>query len=308
MGTDEGSSPYVPALLFACITNLLFVSTPADAQKEDLPYRAEVGKWRLAQEAALRADDGWLTVAGLFFLKEGPNRVGTDPSSDIVLPPGSAPAHVGIFRFSGGRTLFEADPAARATVDGKPATTATLQPDSAGRPDVVEVGRLSMFVIKRGGRYAVRLRNSSSETRRTFAGLRWFPVDETYRITGRFIPYNPPKKVPILNVLGDVEDYTSPGYVVFTLNGSQLRLESVVEDAAERLFFIFKDRSSGAGTYPAGRFLYSSLPKDGQVVLDFNRAVNPPCAFTRFATCPLPPKQNHLPIRIEAGEMYTPHK
>jgi uncharacterized protein (DUF1684 family) len=307
-GTNEGISMNVPALLFACVMNLLLAAGPGQGQESGEPYRASVSRWRLEQEIALKADDGWLTVAGLFFLKEGPNRVGTDPSNDIVLPPGSAPPHVGVFRFSAGRTVFEADPAARVTVNGKPLTTAALQSDNSGTPDVVAVGSLSMFVIKRGGRYALRLRDKDNGARRRFSGLRWFPVNESYRVTARFVPYSPPKPIPVVNVLGDVEDYTRPGYVVFRLNGREFRLEPVTEGAGDRLFLIFKDRTAAVETYPAGRFLYADPPRNGQVLLDFNKAVNPPCAFTKFATCPLPPKQNQLPVRIEAGERYSEHK
>jgi uncharacterized protein (DUF1684 family) len=149
------------------------------------------------------------------------------------------------------------------------------------------------------------LNDKDSEARRRFAGTHWFPVAEQYRVTAKFVPYTPPKKIAVPNILGDVEQDTSPGYVEFTLKGQQLRLDPVTEE--DHLFIIFKDQTAGKETYPSGRFLYADMPKNGEVVLDFNQAVDPPCAFTPYATCPLPPPQNHLSIRIEAGELRYGH-
>ena len=221
-----------------------------------------------------------------------------------MLPKGSAPARVGVFEFRSGRTKFRAEPGVDARIGGRPARDAELKPES----DEVVFAGLTMFVIKRGDRYGIRLRDKNSEARRTFQGCVWFPVRETLRVTGRFVPYDRPKQIPILNVIGDLAPMPSPGYVEFTLNGTLLRLDPVAEPGARELFFIFKDETAGTDTYPAGRFLYTAAPRNGVVELDFNRAVNPPCAFTAFATCPLPPRQNQLPVRIEAGERYVPHK
>ena len=266
-------------------------------------YEESIQKWRRGLEAELRADDGWLTVIGLFWLKEGPNRVGTDPTSDIVLPKGSGPPRVGVFHFTKGHTTLEVEAGVPVLLNGRPAGTGALRPDA----DKVALGDLTMFVIKRAERFAIRLRNRNSALRKTFEGRVWFPVRASYRVIGRFVPYTPPRQIPILNVIGDVEPQPSPGYVVFSLNGRELRLDPIAEPGARQLFFILKDQTAGAETYPAGRFLYADLPKDGRVELDFNKAINPPCAFTPFATCPLPPKQNQLPVRIEAGERYAGH-
>src|SRR6516162_5455203 len=162
-----------------------------------------------------------------------------------------------------------------------------------------------MFVIQRANRFGIRLKDKNSATRKAFSGLKYFPVQEQYRVEARFLPYDPPKKIAVPNILGDTEEEPSPGYVEFTLSGQKCRLDPV--SAGDELFFIFRDLTSGKETYPSGRFLYTDMPKNGEVVLDFNKAVNPPCAFTPFATCPLPPKQNHLPIRIEAGELRYGH-
>jgi uncharacterized protein (DUF1684 family) len=268
-------------------------------------YNAEIERWQHAREAGLKADGGWLTVAGLFWLRDGQNSVGTDKSNAIVLPADSAPGSVGVFTFHDGQTQFEAAPRVRATVDGQPAISATLKADSAGEPDILRVDDLTMFVIQRGKRFGIRLKDNKSGMRRAFTGLKFFPPDETYRVKAKFVPYNPPKMIPVPNILGETEEDASPGYVEFTLNGHPCRLDPVTEDNS--LFFIFKDLTSGRETYPPGRFLNTEMPKDGVVTLDFNKAYNPPCAFTPFATCPLPPKQNQLAVRIEAGELRYGH-
>ena len=268
-------------------------------------YRAQIEKWRQQREENLKAENGWLTVAGLFWLKEGESTMGTGAGNSFVLPPGSAPEKVGTFDFHGGKTVFQAAPGVEVTVNGKPVASASLAADSAGSPDVLRIGNLSMFVIQRGSRFGVRLKDKDSEARRKFAGTRWFPVAEEYRVTAKFVPYSPPKKIAVPNILGDVEQEASPGYVEFTLKGRQFRLDPVSE--GDGLFFIFKDLTAGKETYPSGRFLSADLPQNGEVVLEFNQAVNPPCAFTPYATCPLPPAQNHLPVRIEAGELRYGH-
>jgi uncharacterized protein (DUF1684 family) len=271
----------------------------------DEAYRAGIRKWREEREARLKADGGWLTVAGLFWLKEGPSRFGTDPSLEIVLPEGSAPARAGVFVLAGGETSVSLEPGAEGRIGGECLRSdARMRPDTSGSPDVLEMGSLSLHVIARGGRYAVRLKDKNSTARKTFAGLRWYEVKEEYRVLARWMPHAPPKAVKVPNVLGQVQAMPSPGHAEFTLDGRAVRLDGVLEEEdAEELFFIMRDGTSGKETYGAGRFLYADLPKDGRVVLDFNKAENPPCAFTPYATCPLPPPQNWLPVRVEAGEL-----
>jgi hypothetical protein len=180
----------------------------------------------------------------------------------------------------------------------------TLRPDSTGSPDVLEMGALSLTVIERGGRLGIRLKDRNSPVRKAFTGLRWFEIDEDYRVEARWVSHPQPKPVKVPNVLGQTEAMPSPGYAEFTLGGKSVRLDGVLEDPhAEQLFFILRDRTSGKETYGAGRFLYADLPQGGKVVLDFNKAYNPPCAFTPYATCPLPPPQNWMPVRVEAGEL-----
>jgi uncharacterized protein (DUF1684 family) len=272
---------------------------------EATEYRASIEAWRAEREAKLRADDGWLVLAGLYWLKPGANRFGSAPDNEIVLP-ASAPAHAGAFTHEAGKTTVSVEPGVAATVGGEPVTSRELR---LGRePDVLVLGPLSMIVIRRGERFAIRARDQESENRKRFKGLEWYPVDPGYRVVARFVPYPAERRIPIANILGGVSQMRSPGSVVFELGGRELRLEPVYEtDDAKELFFIFKDKTAPSETYGAGRFVYSELPKDGRVVLDFNKAYSPPCAYTPYATCPLPPKQNVLPVRIAAGERFSAH-
>jgi len=249
-------------------------------------YSASVEAFRHQYEQSLRAPNGWLSVAGLFWLHEGANRAGSDPQSDIVLP-APAPALAATFELHAGKV----------TLNGKP-----VRPDE----DKITIGDLSLTVIVRGPKTGLRLRDPNSAARRNFSGLHWYPIDEHYRIEARWVPYNPPHKVSFTNVIGMTEEDTSPGYAEFQLAGKTWRLEPTEEDG--RLFYVFRDQTAGKETYPSGRFLKSDMPKDGRVVLDFNQAYNPPCAFTSFATCPLPPRQNFIAAPIPAGEKkYSDH-
>lgn len=252
------------------------------------PYVASVEEWRREREQRLLAADGWLTVSGLFWLKEGDNTFGTDPACDIVLPPGSAPPKAGLFEHRQGRTVLR--------WTATPAPPLEMEPDKT----IAQFGDLSFQIIQRGNRYGVRMRDKNSRFRREFTGLKWYPVDPAWRITARFIPHPAPRPLRLASTIGEPQEYESPGWLEFELQGRQLRLEPAA--AGKQLFIIFKDLTSGKTTYPAGRFLYAEWPQDGQVVLDFNKAYNPPCAFTPYTTCPLPPQQNHLPVAIEAGE------
>ncbi len=257
------------------------------------PYADAVAEWRRTREQRLQADDGWLTVSGLFWLKEGDNSFGADPACDIVLPPGSAPPKAGLFEHRQGRTVLR--------WTASPASPLEMEPDKT----IARFGDLSFQIIRRGSRYGVRLRDKNSRFRREFSGLKWYPVDPAWRVTARLVPYPAPRRFRVASTIGEPQEYESPGWLEFQLLGRRLRLEPALE--AGQLFIIFKDLTSGKTTYPAGRFLYADPPRDGRVILDFNKAFNPPCAFTPYTTCPLPPKQNHLPVAIEAGEkIYEP--
>jgi len=287
-----------------CCLSLAFWLTASGSA--DLAYREEMQKWRDAYEKSLTQENSWLALAGLFWLKEGENRFGTAPGNSIVLPPGSAPAETGTFIFHQGITQIQVSPSVPLRLNGAPVHSLTLvKSDSSGEPDRITLGHLSMIVIQRGTRYGIRLWDNQNPARLSFRGAQWFPLKESYRVTAQFTSYPQPKMIPILNILGDTESTPSPGFATFELAGRKCRLDPVLE--GDQLFFMFKDATSGKTTYPSGRFLYSALPADGKVILDFNQAHNPPCAFTPFATCPLPPKQNHLSVAVEAGELYHGH-
>ena len=283
----------------ACLVALAAPGAPPDA------YRLEVESWRKAREARLAAEGGWLSVVGLDWLAEGENRFGSDPKHPVVLPAGKAPALAGVLVVAGGTVTLRAEPEAGITLEGQPVSERVLNTDAGGKPDVLRLGSLAFHVIKRGERLAVRLKDADSAARRSFRGVPAYPVKPAFRIEGRFVPYDPPREIPIASVIGTSEPMRSPGKVVFRLSGREVSLDPVLEPGSDELFFIFRDATSGRQTYPAGRFLYAPMPKDGKVVLDFNRAVNPPCAFTEFATCPLPPRQNWLPVPVSAGEKHA---
>jgi uncharacterized protein (DUF1684 family) len=271
-------------------------------------YQADIEKWRQERETRLASDTGWLTVAGLFWLKDGPNRFGSDPKNDIVLP-ASAPASAGVFERHGDQVKVKVESGAAVTWSNQAITEMDMKSDKDGAdPTILSLGDLSMFVIARGDKLGIRLKDKNSTMRKEFKGLSWYPVKAEYRITASYQELDPPKQVPIPNILGQVEQLPCPGYVTFKLNGKNIRLDPVLEEPdAKELFFIFRDRTSGETTYHSGRFLYAELPVEGKVILDFNKAYNPPCAFTPYATCPLPPAQNKLDIAIEAGELNYGH-
>jgi uncharacterized protein (DUF1684 family) len=247
------------------------------------------------------ADGGWLSVAGLTWLKPGANSFGADKGSAVVLPEGS-PANAGVFELKGDETTVRLAKGVTAQLGGLPLSgPAVLRPDSG---DVVELGPVSLQVIARGGRYGIRLKDKNAVARREFTGCKWFAVKEDYRVEAKWVAHAVPRPLKVPNVLGQTESMPSPGYAEFELGGKKVRLEGVLESPqSTQLWFILRDQTSGKETYPAGRFLYADLPKSGKVTLDFNKSYNPPCAFTAYATCPLPPPQNWMPVRVEAGEL-----
>lgn len=263
-------------------------------------YEQEILNWRAMVEERLRAEDSWLTLTGLYWLHEGANSVGSDPASDVWLPE-SAPQRLGVLDFHDKLARFQGD--VPVMIDGTPAQTAALRDDHdpAGATRV-EVGSVSFTVIKRGEKYGVRVRDRDNPSRTTFSGRIWYPVAPSYKVTATFVPHPVPRTIGIETMAGVVTPMENPGWAKLELNGAALHLEAFSAHEDE-VWFVFRDETSKAETYPAGRFLYAPLHEDGTVLLDFNKAYNPPCAFTPYATCPLPPKENHLPIRIEAGEL-----
>jgi hypothetical protein len=273
-----------------------------------VPYEQELEQWKAKRLASLKSEDGWLSLIGLFWLREGENRFGSDPAGDIVLPEGKAPAHAGTLRLAAGRVTLEAGPGAKITSKGQPVTTLELKSDEDGEPTPLDLGPLSFHVVRRGDRLGLRVRDRENPARAAFKGTDYYPADAKWVVSARFEPYDPPKRVPIVNVLNMETEETSPGALAFEVGGREFRLEALKEKGEEQFFIIFADQTSGRETYGAGRYLYADPPgADGRVKLDFNKAYSPPCAFTRYATCPLPPPQNRLPLRVEAGERYLGH-
>lgn len=291
------------AIMLAVFAVLASRRTASAADKPvavDSAYQQSFEKWKGDLLEDLKEE--WLPLAGLFWLKPGENSFGTDPKNAIVFPKG--PARAGSFTLQGKTVTVKFAPDAKAIIAGKPATTAELQPDKAGDPTVVELGNLRLHVIIRGERVGIRLKDLDSDAVRQFRGAQFFPLSLSYRVTGTFLPSDGKQTVDVPNVLGDVSPTPIAGTAVFKLNGQELSLTDLGGDAASGLFFVFSDPTSKTDTYPGGRFLKTGPVTNGTVVLDFNRAYNPPCAVTPYATCPLAPKENRLSVPIPAGEEY----
>src|SRR5580698_8445876 len=277
-----------------------FLAAASGNNPIDSAYQQSYNKWK-----AERADDlkkNWLVLAGLFWLKPGDNSFGTDPASAIVFPKG--PAHAGVFTLRGEDVVVKFPPEAHVIIDGKPATNQTLLPDSSGKRTIVEMGSLRFYLIKRGARLGIRLKDLDSEAARNFHDLVFFPLDLNYRVTAKWVPSDGKKTVDVPTVLGDVNPTPVAGTVVFKLNGQEFQLTDLGGDPTKGLFIVFNDPTSKTDTYPGGRFLDTDPIVNGEVVLDFNRAYNPPCAVTPYATCPLAPKQNRLAVAIPSGEKF----
>jgi uncharacterized protein (DUF1684 family) len=266
----------------------------------DAAYLQSFDKWKAELVDDLKTN--WLSLAGLFWLKPGENGFGTDTGNAIVFPKG--PAHAGVFDLQGSDVTVRFFPDAHATLDGKPMTTAKLQPDISGNPTVVEMGSLRIKAIVRGQRIGIRLKDVDSDQVKNYRGPVFFPVDLSYRVTATWLPSDGKKTVDVPNVLGDTTPTPIAGTVLFKINGQEVRLTALGGEASKGVSFVFNDLTSKTDTYPGGRFLETDPFVNGTVVIDFNRAYNPPCAVTPYATCPLAPKENRLAVAIPAGEKY----
>jgi hypothetical protein len=262
---------------------------PSGVRKDSikLSYKDEISAWHAKRIEGLKRPQGWLSLVALDWLNEGQNRLES----------------LGTLTLSKGIVNFQVLPGVQAKVGDNAFTSGVLKTEGGKeRPDRVEIGSKVFTIIKRGDRFAVRMWDSNAETLKGFKGIERFPVSERWRIEGRWEPYALPKIIKVASVIpGYLEDYNVPGVAVFSIGGHEYKLEPV-GSGSETLFFIFADETNGKESYGAGRFLYSDPPKEGKLIIDFNKAINPPCAFTPYATCPLPPASNSLPVRIEAGE------
>ena len=261
--------------------------------------------WRQRIEVSLRGEESWLALVGLFWLQDGEQAAGSDTSLPIALPLQTAPALVGHFRVQEGQVVFTRAKGVTAQVAGQSIDQIALEPDTTDHPTRLQIGRVSMIVLRRGSRLGLRVWDRQSPQRSAFPGRVWFRLDPGWRMQGTYVAYDPPRPIRIATILGDSEQELSPGEVVFEHSGQTVHLHVYTCDA-DGLFLAFSDSTNGSLTYPAGRYLRTRPPVDGQVVLDFNRATNPPCAFTPFATCPLPPEGNRLNFAVPAGERFVP--
>ncbi|MGH9162046.1 MAG: DUF1684 domain-containing protein [Vicinamibacteraceae bacterium] len=285
------------ALALACSQPVAETATSAP----DEQYRAEVERFRADREASLKSDEGWLSVAGLFTLEEGAWKIGSADANDIVLPDAAAPL-VGTVERSRGRVFVTLAEGVTPKLNDEPAPEAfELRPAQDGQPaDRLRLGRLTLFLHQSGPRLALRLRDPRGPVMRSFTGMRWFPIDARYRIEARFIEYTPPREVPGVNILGDPIAMQGIGEAELEIEGRSVRMQAWDDDG--RVWFVFRDRLAGWQTYGI-RELYADAPKDGRLVLDFNRSYNAPCAYNPYTTCPTPPAQNVLrDLAIPAGE------
>ncbi len=301
--------PLMPAAIAQSAT------APAAASADsDSAWSQSLIAWRAQREKEIAASDGWLTLIGMDWLKPGVNLVGTAADCGIRVQ-AQAPEHIGLLTVSGNTVQLLAPSGGfpeGLTVDGALAREGPLTIDGA-KPSTIAWHGLSMMVLDRGGRYALRIKDADTPARSSFHGLKWYDPDPRFRVTAQWTPFYPAKVEKIPTVLGTTLDLPSPGYAAFVLDGQPYRLQPVIEAGDEReLFFILRDRTSETTTYSTGRYLHAELPdhgldQPGKVVLDFNLLYNPPCAYTTFATCPLPPEENRLLVSIPAGEQRYLH-
>jgi uncharacterized protein len=289
---------------------VLLGSSLKSASAAEQSWQSELSNWRSKRAAGLQAPEGWLSLIGLDWLKEGDNSFGAAADNRFQIE-AQVPAHLAVVRLKKG-ALRLLPPAGGFTkellLDGQPAKEGALVADDGDKPSKLSIGTVAIIVIHRDDRYALRIKDSRAPTRTAFHGLKWYPPNAAYRVHAKWVPYNPSKILEIPTILGTVSKLPAPGAAEFTIDGKTVRLEPVLEEPdSKELFFIMRDTTSKKTTYGAGRFLYTELPdhgltQPGAVELDFNRLINPPCAFTAYATCPLPPPQNRLLVAIPAGE------
>jgi uncharacterized protein len=278
----------------------LFIINGCEKDNGNPEYVKSIKQWHEKRIARLKTETGWLNLVGLYWLKEGENTFGSASDNDIIFPE-NAPAHIGNLILNDGKVSAQINPDIQVLTDSQTVRTLDLKDDISGNPTVLQNGSLRWFIINRNGKYGIRLRDLNAPLVKEFKGIETYPVDEKWKVNAKFIPYPSPKVIEIPNIIGSIEKDTVEGKLEFKLEGNDYTLDPVSE--GNEFFVIFADETNGNETYGAGRFLYADKPdSSGMVVLDFNKAYNPPCAFTRFATCPLPPKQNYLHLKIEAGE------
>lgn len=296
-------------LLTILLASLSFYSCKNETldAKGSPEYFDEIKKWDARRIERLKADDGWLNLVGRTWLKPGENKFGSAKDNDVLIESDKVPDYMGVFVFEDSTVTMKVMDGVEILYDGKPVTEMIMIGDGNKDITVFQYGSIKWNLIVRNELYGIRFRDLESELVKKFSGIERFPVNDDWRINAKFETYNPPKKISVPNVLGQIDEEPSPGAILFTKENEIYRLEAV--DADDKLWFIFADGTSGEETYGGGRFLYTEkADSNGIVIVDFNKAYNPPCVLTKFATCPLPPKENYISIRITAGEkMWAGH-
>lgn len=276
----------------------------------DADYAAQIETWREGREERLTAPDGWLSLVGLHWLEEGENSIGSDPAAEVFLEAPGTQQHLGTITLNNGQATLTLTTGGEISLNGEPIDGSAVMRSDAdeGGPDVLSIGRLTAYLIKRGDRVAVRVKDPEASTRLEFSGIENFPLDPSFRVEARLEPYPEPREVAFPTAVGTEDHMLCPGVLHFTINDRDLTLQPWISTPEDRnLFIVFTDGTSGTLTYGAGRFLSAELQDDGTATLDFNRSTTPPCGFTPFATCPLAPPENALPVDIPAGELLVGH-
>ena len=268
-------------------------------------YRQSINEWRKERDETIRKENGWLSLSGLFWLKLGRNQFGSDPKSEIQLPE-RVPPTVGTFEYNGKSVSLRINPGMKVRVNDKATDFAILQPDISENPSFINLEDTQLVVIQRGNRMGVRMWDNQRQERISFPARTWFDIDEDFRIPVTFTPYGHPKTAYFPDLTGEKAEFPVEGYLSFEYNGKNYQLDVNKEDDGT-LFLRFWDLTSKDETYPTGRYLVADIEADNKIYLDFNKAYNPPCAFTNFATCVFAPEQNHLDFKVTAGETYSKH-
>lgn len=284
---------------------IYFLSGCSKKNETDPGYASEISNWHNKRVQNLKKETGWLNLVGLFWLKQGENSFGSDPSNDVIFPT-NAPLKIGTIILNDSVTQLKVNGYINVTINGNKVKEAFLQNDISGNPTIMSVGSYKWHIIKRGAKYGIRLRDLNSPLVKSFPGIETYPVDKSWRIEASYVKFPEPRKIMVPTILGTVEENIANGNLSFTKDGKTYSLVPIVEN--DSYFLIFADETNGEETYGAGRFLYTALPdSNGKVILDFNKGYNPPCAFTKYATCPLPPKDNYLHLKVTAGEKKFGH-
>lgn len=281
---------------------IIIVSISCDKNPSVNPeYLDEINQWHQRRVERLKAPDGWLNLVGRTWLKPGVNKFGSAKDNDVIIESDKVPAYMGEFIFKDSVVKMKVYDGVDVLLNGKPVKEIVMIDDQKKDMTVFEYSSIRWNLIIRGDKYGIRFRDLESPLVKNFKGIDRFPVNEDWKLVAKFEAYNPPKKIFVPNVLGQIDEELSPGAVVFQMDGKTFKIDAI--DEGDKLFLIFADETSGEETYGGGRFLYVDKPDSaGKIILDFNKAYNPPCVFTKYATCPLPPEQNYLKLRIEAGE------